>query len=168
MEGNSNLRRLVDPSGRLRLILSESPIATPQLLLPERSSVPYKKAAGPPADPLASATGLADPQLSVVRAELAKINREVLTKIPAEYSEYAALRTLSFLVEQRGSLQGKWDIESMRGLADTMGLAEGIPESAVRRLFMAVDAKRLPGLFEDFHAIVKSPKVNPEIGRAHV
>ncbi|HEY0502514.1 MAG TPA: DUF4157 domain-containing protein [Lysobacter sp.] len=156
VEGNSALMRIVDPMGRTRFMLTGAPVAAPRLLLPA-GSMAKPKTLGP----LERATGLAEPQLATARGTLAKINAEAEAKLPAEYPDHTVLATLAMLVEQASLVAPGWPIDAVRGLADALTLDRGIPNSAVRRLFMAVNAKKLPELFAAFHDIVKSPNVSP-------
>jgi hypothetical protein len=153
--GTDALTRVVDPQGRTRFLLVSGPVPRTQLLLPA--------GIGPIADdpPLVRATGLRGPALDTVRASLAKINREAEAKLSAEYDDYAAVSTLSLLVEQASVIKPGWSIDAIRGLADALSLQRGIPRSAVRRLFQAVPPAQLPDLFAAYHDIVNSPKVRP-------
>jgi hypothetical protein len=156
IQGTGALMAVVDPMGRTRFLLSGTPLPSGRLVLPVGSG-----ASVPAGDPLARATGLSEPQLSAVRNALAKINRDAEAKLAAEYPDHTVLATLAILVEQVSVVIPNWKIDAVRGVADALSLQRGIPRSAVRRLFLAIDPNVLPDLFEAFHAIVDSPKVAP-------
>ncbi len=157
VEGNSALVRIVDSMGRTRFMLTGAPLLVqPRWLLPAGSTDNAKTLSA-----LERATGLSEPHLTSARNTLAKINAEAEAKLPAEYADHTVLATLVMLVEQASLINPGWSIDAVRGVADALALERGIPNSAVRRLFLAVDAKKLPDLFAAFHDIVNSPKVSP-------
>lgn len=155
VEGNAALMRVVDSTGRTRFLLSAAPIASPRLQLPAGSGSDT-----PAPDALSRATHLDGTQLRQARADLARINREAEAKLVAEYPDHTVLATLSTLVEQSSTIVPGWPIDAVRGVADALSLERGIPRSAVRRLFLAVDPKVLPDLFAAFHSVSNSPNVS--------
>jgi hypothetical protein len=156
IQGSGALTTVIDPQGRTRFVLTGSTLPIEQLVLPAASS-----ATPPPADTqLARATGLNEAQLAETRAALAKVNREMESKLAAEYPDHAVVAALQLLVEQLSSIAPNWPIDAVRGLSDMMATQRGITRAAVRRLFQAVDPKALPGLFEAFHEVVNSSKVS--------
>jgi hypothetical protein len=156
IEGNNALVRVLGPGGRTQFLLTAGPMQSPRLLLPAGSGSPATTS-----DPLARATGLAEPQLSTVRNALSAINREVETKLPLDYPDHTVLATLAMLVEQVATIKPGWPIDAVRGVADAMSLERGIPRSAVRRMFLSVDPAKLADVFKNFHEIATSPKVSP-------
>jgi hypothetical protein len=154
--GNAALMRVADPTGRTRFLLSSAPASSPRLLLPAGSGADF-----PASDALSRATGVSGAQLVNVRADLSRINREAESKLAAEYPDHTVLATLAMLVEQSSTITPGWKIDPVRGLADALSLERGIPRSAVRRLFLAVDPNKLPDLFAAFHSVSNSPIVAP-------
>lgn len=155
VEGPPSLRRVVDPVGRTRFLLSSAPVASPRLLHAGKSDTPGTDTLGP----LERTTHLSGTELQSVRDSLAKVNSEAEAKLPLEYPDHTVLATLSLLVTHSAAMAPKWPIDAVRGVADAVSLERGIPYSAVQRLFMTVDPKVLPKLFADFREISNSPKV---------
>ncbi|GAA4316909.1 hypothetical protein GCM10023149_14210 [Mucilaginibacter gynuensis] len=154
-EGNNALTRVIDPVGRTRFLLTSAPQKNTRLLLPAGigSDAPVKSA-------LERATNISEAQLPALRAQLAKINREIEVKLPADgYADHTILATISMLVEQMSILTPNWPIDGVRGLADAMALERGISRRAIRALFKAVPTNAIADLFANYHVIVTSPKV---------
>jgi hypothetical protein len=152
--GPDELTRVVDPEGRTVFILVSAPVASTRRLLPATTG-------GPGIGPLERATGLRGPALDAARASVARVNREAESVLVSEYDDYEAIVTLAMLVEQASVAAPRWPIDAVRGLADALSLRRGIPHSAVRRLFRAIPADRLPEVLATYHAIANSPKVEP-------
>ncbi|MBP6749821.1 MAG: DUF4157 domain-containing protein, partial [Xanthomonadaceae bacterium] len=157
VQGTPSLRRITDPMGRTRFLLSGAPMASPKLLHQGKSDAATTASAGP----LERTTHLSGPELQKVRDTLARINPEMEAKLPLEYPDHTVLATLSLFVTHTPSINSGWSIDAARGVADAVKLESGIPYSAVHRLFMTVDPKTLPKLFADYHDIANSSKVSP-------
>ncbi|MCC7247010.1 MAG: hypothetical protein IT473_00115, partial [Lysobacter sp.] len=156
VQGTPSLRRITDPMGRTRFLLSGAPMASPKLLHAGKSDA----ATTASASPLERTTHLSGPELQKVRDTLARINPEMEAKLALEYPDHTVLATLSLFVTHTPSINPGWSINAARGVADAVRLETGIPYSAVHRLFMTVDPKTLPKLFADYHDIANSSKVS--------
>lgn len=162
IEGNAALTRVVDPDGRTRFTLTSAPVASTRLFPAEFSPPPHAQMlALPQPAPLERATGLSGPDAAALHAELAKINPKLESTLTTEYPDQTVLSTLAMVTDMRSRIEPNWPIDAVRGLADAVSLERAIPRSAVRRLFMAIDEKRLPTLLAHFHDIVNSSKVSP-------
>ncbi len=156
VEGTPSLRRITDPMGRTRFLLSGAPVASPRLLHAGKSDAPTTATASA----LERTTHLSGAELTNMRDTLARINPELEAKLPLDYPDHTVLAALSLFVTHASSINPGWSIDAARGVADAVRLENGIPYSAVHRLFLTTDPKTLPKLFADYHEISNSPKVS--------
>lgn len=155
VEGNSGLRRVVDPTGRTRFLLTGTPIASPRLL-PEGKPGPGMESLGQ----LERATGLSGPALQPIRDALARVHPELEAKVKAQSAqERDAIRTLSIFAQYSGTLQPGWSTNAVFGVIEAAKFENAIPNSAIHRLFLSVDPAKLPKLFSDYYDISNSKKV---------
>lgn len=156
VERGGGLTQVADAAGRTRFLLKPGPGETRQLFLPEGSGAPSTMVP----DLVQGATGKTGSAADAARGQLANINGRLVDILATEYPEHTGLAATAMFYDHHAALSG-WSVNAVRGVADMMTLERGITRAAVRKLFLALDSKTLAKLFEQYHDIVGSPKVEP-------